>query len=303
MAVVLGLVSAALFGSGDFFGAMAAKRSPVLQVVAVSHFIGLIGIGVAAAFIATTPITRDLLLGSIGGLSGLVGIALLYRLLSVGPMSVIAPLTALTSAAVPAVWGVVDGERFSQRGWIGIVLALVAVGLASAEIGGTSQLDTDEPESELENESDAEQPVTLRVVLESLLAGAGFGGFFIILDSTSSTSGPWTIVAARVTTTVVLVAASVALTKIRLPLTPAGGPAGRNGSEQVAPGGVLGGAGTLVGQPNVVFRPITAVGLALLVGAGVADTFANLAFLYATQLGDLTLVSVLAALYPSPRWV
>ncbi len=267
MALLLGLASAALFGTGDFFGGMAAKRCSVLHVVAISHLIGLIGIGFAAVLIGNPINGPDLARGSIGGLAGLVGVALLYRLLSVGPMSVVAPLTALTSAAVPAIWGLAGGERFSSRSWLGIVLALVAIGLASSEIGNKGGASA--------------TPVTVRVVAESLLSGSGFGLFFIFLDSTSSSSTPWAIVAARTTTTTLLFLVAVVVTRTRIPEL------GRSSPDQQRSR-----------QARQLFPTLTAAGWLLLAGAGIADTGANLTFLYATQVGELTLVSVLASLYP-----
>ena len=72
-------------------------------------------------------------------------------------MGVVAPLTAITSAAVPALWGVrVDGDTLSAGGWLGVAFALGAIALASwAPTEG--------------------RPITAAVIGEALLAGCGFG--------------------------------------------------------------------------------------------------------------------------------
>jgi drug/metabolite transporter (DMT)-like permease len=155
---------------------------------------------------------------------------------------------------VPAVWGLAGGERLGPWGWVGIVVGLVAVLLVSLVADGQAG-------------RSATQPVTLQVVVESLLAGAGFGTLFIFFDATSSDSAPWPVVTARAVTSILLVAAGVVLAR-------------RDG------GGVL--------------RSLPSDGrtIGLVAGAGLADTLANGTFLAATADGQLAVVSVLASLYP-----
>ena len=182
MAVFLALLTAALFGSGDFLGGLAGKRMNVLRVLAISHFVGLILITGVAFVVADRFIFEDLMWGALSGVAGFVGLALLYRGLARGPMGVVAPLTAITSAAVPAAWGVlVNDETLAGRAWIGVAIALVAIGLASsAPSDGT--------------------PVTAAAIGEALLAGAGFGLMFVGLDQTVEASAPWPVVGGRITT-------------------------------------------------------------------------------------------------------
>lgn len=182
MAVFLSLLTAALFGTGDFLGGLAGRRVRVLQVLAVSHLVGLVGITVASLLLADRFIAADLAWGALAGASGFVGLGLLYRGLARGPMGVVAPLTAITSAAVPALWGVVvDGDTLSAGAWLGVGFALVAIALAS-------WTPTDG------------QPITAAIVAEALLAGCGFGFMFVILDQTDPASAPWSIVGGRLLT-------------------------------------------------------------------------------------------------------
>jgi drug/metabolite transporter (DMT)-like permease len=53
-------------------------------------------------------------------------------------MSIIAPVVA-TSAIVPVLYGVIDGERPGTLQWVGIVAALTGVILASNEPGGKAE--------------------------------------------------------------------------------------------------------------------------------------------------------------------
>ncbi|MEM9518644.1 MAG: DMT family transporter [Actinomycetota bacterium] len=188
MAILLSLLTAAAFGSGDFLGGLAGKRMRVLQVVAVSHLVGLCGITIASLLLAERFVAGDLAWGALGGCAGGTGIALLYRGLARGPMGVVAPLTAITSASVPAVFGVVgNGERLALLAWIGVALALVAIGLVSATTPGTGER------------------LTPRATGEALLAGVGFGLMFVALDQTDAASAPWPIVGARLLTSTLLV--------------------------------------------------------------------------------------------------
>lgn len=190
MAIVLGLITALFFGSGDFFGGLSAKRTPVLYVVGFSHLVGLVTVGTLAPFLADAFTWRDMGLGVIAGAIGGVGVALLYRGLARGPMVVVAPLTAIMSAAVPAAWGVIDGETFTILSWAGIVLALVAITLTSMPAGTAED----------------SAPVTDRVIAESLLAGTCFGAMFIVYDITADATAPWPVVGARILTATVLLA-------------------------------------------------------------------------------------------------
>jgi len=182
VAITLALLTAALFGTGDFLGGLAGKRMSVLRVLAISHTIGLVLITIGAVVIADEFLLRDLAWGALAGIAGFIGLALLYRGLARGPMGVVAPLTAITSAAVPAGWGLlIDDESLAGTAWIGVVVALLAIGLASA--------------SPIEQSS-----VSLAAIVEALLAGVGFGLMFVGLDQTVEASAPWPVVGGRLMT-------------------------------------------------------------------------------------------------------
>ncbi len=257
MAIFLALVTAAVFGVGDFFGGMTAKRARVLQVVAGSHLVGAVGATVAALFLAERFDWGDVLLGMCGGAFGVLGVALLYRRLAVGPMSVVAPITAIASAVVPAAWGILGGERLSGLGWAGVALGLTAVGLVSmASSDGNGAPGQDGPERQ-------PQPVTAQVVIESLLAGTGFGAMFIFLDATDSSSSPWPVAGARIFTSSMAILLLAVLSRRGKPMLP---------------------------------PQRSTLGLIALVG--LLDTGSNATFLYASNVGDLAVVSILASLYP-----
>ena len=190
MAILLSLITAFGFGAGDYAGGRAARRTSVQHVLVGAHAIGLLGVLTAAPFIAERFSTRDFVLGAVGGFFGLIAIGMMYRRLAFGPMVVVAPITAVTSAAVPALWSVARGDALSALATAGVVVALVAIVLVSRSRDGSDSDDA---------------PVTAAVLGESLLAGACFGVFFIFLDETAEATAPWPLVSGRLTTVTLLV--------------------------------------------------------------------------------------------------
>ena len=181
MAVVLALASALVYGASDFLGGLSSRRAAVLGVVVVSQLTGLIALLVLLPWLGGPVGPADLAWGAAAGLAGSTGLMVFFRALATGVMSVIAPVTAVTAAAVPVVVGLLGGDTIGLGAAVGIGLALVAVVLVSAE-NGLSALRTARPTS----------------VLPALLAGAAFGVFFVLLDRTSADAGLTPLAATRV---------------------------------------------------------------------------------------------------------
>jgi len=206
LGILLSLLTAVTFGAADFSGGLATRRANVASVIFFAHLIGLVGVVVAAPFIASSVAPSDILLGVAGGIAALAGLVLLYRRLADGPMSVVAPITAITSALVPAAWAIARGEALSARVGLGLLTALLAMGLISAS--------PDDRPSDADPRTNA--PVTPMVILESLGAGTGFGVFFILINATDVDAAPWPIVGARIAS-VTLVGLWVLTQKVEVP--------------------------------------------------------------------------------------
>lgn len=186
MAVVLALLSALVYGTSDFLGGLSSRRAPVFGVVAVSQLVGLVALLALLPWLGGEVGPADLAWGAAAGVAGATGLVVFFRALAGGVMSVVAPVTAVTAAAVPVLAGVLGGDRIGPWAAVGIALALVAVVLVSAE-SGLSALRAARPAS----------------LLPALVAGTAFGVFFVLLDRTSADSGLTPLVTAR--------AASIAL--------------------------------------------------------------------------------------------
>jgi drug/metabolite transporter (DMT)-like permease len=176
--ILFGLLSALTWGAGDFNGGLAAKRSNPYGVVVVAHAISL-GLLLILIAIIREPIPplRDWLWGAAAGLTGGIGLLLLYRALAEGRMSVAAPVSALLAAAIPVCVGIFQDGSPGALVLLGFLLALAAVWLVSGGEGLSFRL------------ADLRQPV---------IAGIAFGAFFICLERASQNSLWWPLVAIRI---------------------------------------------------------------------------------------------------------
>ncbi|MEU3165350.1 DMT family transporter [Streptosporangium sp. NPDC006930] len=241
-AVVLATTCAVVYGAADFLGGLATRRSRVLAVVLLSQLAGLALIAALLPFLPERPSPAALAWGAASGLCGTAGVVLFYRALAGGVMSVVAPITATFSAALPVLFGLAVGERPEPVALAGVVLALLAVLLVSR------------------GSSDGEASGGYRPILASLAAGAGFGGFFIIIAQAPADGGMWPLFGARLISVTFIALSALAVGRLSRP-----------------------GPGTL----PVIFA------------AGVLDMAANVLFVLAQQRGMLSLVAVLVSLYPA----
>jgi drug/metabolite transporter (DMT)-like permease len=196
--VLLGLASAVSWGAGDFSGGLASRRGDVYGVVLVSQAVGLgLLAGLALLLAEPLPPTADLLWAAGAGLAGGLGLLALYRGLALGRMGVVAPVGAVVSAALPALFGLwIEGLPPALR-LAGFGLALVAVWLVSRPGDGG--------------------PVRRRELALPLLAGLGFGLFLIVVDRLSETAVLWPLAAARLASIAMLAATVLARRRRALP--------------------------------------------------------------------------------------
>lgn len=262
MGVLLAALSAILYGSGDFFGGLASKREMPLAITWFSQLVGLGAITVVAVVAPADHVTAmDWGWGALGGLAGAMGLLLLYGALARGPMAVVAPITALMSAIVPVAAGVIRGER--PGGWavVGVVLSFPAIVLV-ASAGGISR-----------DHLGARRDLLARTLIESVLAGFGFGMFFVFFASAGEHAGMWPTVAAKVASAGAL-SMVVLVRRVRL-----SDPTERRTFDR-----------RLV--PDASSFPLIA-------GAGLFDVTANGIYLAASRLGLLSEVAVVSAMYPA----
>jgi drug/metabolite transporter (DMT)-like permease len=189
LTVVVGLVSALVYGAADFLGGIASRRISPVRVTAVAAVTGLVVLLAALPFVGGTWSREAVLLGALSGVTGAVAIGLLYACLAIGPMSILSPLTAVVSAVVPLTIGLAGGERLGPIGYVALALALVAVVLVG-----------------FVPEKGAVRPRLVGVAM-AVGSGLAIGLFLVIIDQTPDDSGLVPLVLNRAVSGAILFAA------------------------------------------------------------------------------------------------
>ena len=238
--IVFGLTSAACWGAADFCGGLATKSTQVYRVIISSQLISLILLVILAIATHERLLPFDqMLLASVAGVVGAIGMIALYRALAVGQMGVAAPVSAVVAASVPVIVGSFIEGPPSVSQLIGFGLAFVAVWFISRT--GRSAI----------HWHDLGLPI---------IAGLGFGTFYVLIGSVGQAAVWWPLVAARVGSLTALLIV------------------------------------TLVNrQPRLVERQ----SLRLIVLIGVFEVGGNACYILARQAGRLDVAAVLASLYPA----
>ena len=275
LTAVFSLAGALVFGAADFLGGLAAKRVSSILATAVASLTGLVLLLVALPFLGGAWTPHDVFWGVISGIAGAVAISLLYACLAIGPMSILSPLTAVVSAIVPMVWGLlVGGERFASLGYWALGLALVAVVLVG-----------------FVPERGAVRP-SLRGILMAIGSGIAIGAFFITIDQTSPESGAVPLLINRgVNATIMFAAVGVValVTAIRARR--------REVTAERMPQRAS--VGAAVAPPRIATVTATAAGVRLAIACGAVDVVANGLLLIGIRAGDLSVAAVLGAMYPA----
>ena len=246
-AVALGLASAMSWGAGDFSGGFATKRANSFGVVIISQVAGLILIA-AIAVLSHDPIppAGDWLWGAGAGIIGGVGLIAFYRALATGQMGIAAPVSAVFAALIPVVVTALTQGLPPAAQLTGFGLGLIGVWLLARP----------ETEPAHAKAQAAGRPIGFSL---AILAGFGFGCFYVFIHQANGVSAFWPLLAARIGSLIFLT--GVALTTQRQWL------------------------------PNARLVPFL-----ILVGA--LDLGGNTFFVLAGQAGRLDVASVLASLYP-----
>src|SRR5579872_4957582 len=203
--------------------------------------------------------------GAAGLASPVVWASLLYRGLAIGRMSLVSPITAVLAAIIPFAAGLLRHEHPSVVALTGVALALLAVALVSASEHPGEPISNAAPGLTAPFQTPPRRAATQYWGMpaglpEAILSGVAIGGFLLFLAQTKSNAGLWPLAAAR--------AASISLLAL----------------------------GALLAHRSLRPRPGSFSTIAF---AGSLDMAANACYLIATRHGLLSLVVVLASLYPA----
>ena len=238
--VLFGLAASFSWGTGDFSGGLASRRAHVFSVVVATYIVGMVLLPILALVWAEPlPSWRDTLWGASAGLVGTLGLTAFYRALAIGRMGITAPITAVLAASLPIIFSAFTQGLPGPLRLAGFVLALLSVALVSR------------PERALG------RPEGLGL---ALLAGLGFGSFFILISQASTHAVYWPLASARLVSLLFM----IVFVRIR--------------REQMLP-------------KKSVFP--------LILLAGSLDIAGNVFFILAAHAGRLDVATILSSLYPA----
>jgi drug/metabolite transporter (DMT)-like permease len=242
LAIFSGLASAASWGAGDFSGGLASRRTSVYVVVIVSQVVGGFLLALAGLLLHERLPTRDdVLWSAAAGTFGAAGLLGLYHGLATGRMCIVAPVTAVASGLLPALIGLfLEGVPGTPQ-LAGFTLALPAVWLVSQAEGPAGGWHW-------------------RELVLPALSGLGLGAFITLISQVSDGAIFWPLVAARITSLIILGTAVLLLRKWERPAK----------------------------------RQLPLIAL-----AGVFDMGGNAFYVLAAQLGRLDVAAILTSLYPA----
>ena len=267
MVTVLALAAALLYGSADFLGGAATRRAPVLSVLLVSGTAGMAVLAGTALLAAGPPQAAGIAWGACAGAAGGVGFMFFYAGLAAGPMSVVAPVSALMSTVLPVAAALAEGERPGARVYAGALACVAAIVLVTSGGG--------KPRRGSRAGAAAAAPGTAAGLTERLLghgatrgipygiaAGVAFGMFFLFIRNGGESGAVWPVVIARLAGML-----------------------------------IVGLAATGTRTRPVHWRD-DGRRFAAALGAGVFDASANVCYVLATRVGLFGLAVVLTSLYP-----
>jgi drug/metabolite transporter (DMT)-like permease len=175
--VLLGAISSLLYGVADFIGGEGARKVTAATFVLWAAVFSFPLLVVISIIVGGTAGNSDYIFGTLAGMSGAVGLVLLFAGLAVGRAAVVAPTAAAIGAVIPVVAGIIGGDRPSPLAWFGVALAIPAIVLSAWA--------ADEEGSEPNG------------FAYGFSAGIGFGGFAILIGMTADGSGLFPLAAAR----------------------------------------------------------------------------------------------------------
>ncbi len=243
LALICGLAAAASFGTGDFCGGFATKRNSVYSVIVISQVFGLTLLAGMAVTLGEPMLSgTNLVFGGLAGLFGTLGLVALYTGLARGRMGVVAPVSAIVGTVLPIIIGIfLEG---TPSGWqlFGLALGVCAIWYLAGGGSATS--------------------FHLRELGLPILAGIGFGFFFVFIDQVSEVAIFWPLVTARI----------VSITMITI---------------------------FIVGRRKKAAMSWNLRMFCIVLLAGIFDAAGNILFALASSLGRLDIAATLTSLYPA----
>ena len=171
------LAAVFVWGTSDFLGGYASRRSNAFVFTTIVHLSGLLLMfGVALAGHSPFPARAGVLWALAAGASGGAGLAIFYRALASGRMGLTAPVAAVLSAAIPTVFGMFTEGVPRPLQIAGFILAASGIWLISR------------PE-------DGSRPQGIGT---AVFAGICFAGFYLFIKQAGDESAVWLSAISRI---------------------------------------------------------------------------------------------------------
>ena len=169
--VVLALGSALLYGVADFMSGVAARRIPVHVATTINYAFATVVLVIVVLAVGGVWSNPAIVSGVVAGVLASVGFLTFTAALAAGPISLMTPLIALLSSAVPVVVALVLGDRLEPIAWIAIAVAIVGSVLIGVERRVSAR---------------SAKPRTL---VFAVISGVGFGFATVALDAAPADAG------------------------------------------------------------------------------------------------------------------
>jgi uncharacterized membrane protein len=164
---LLALMSAVVWGTGDFAGGLATRRGGQFQVLTLAALSGVVLLVVFALLLREPlPDAATLAWAAGAGISGAVGLSCLYRGLAGGSAATVAPLAGVITAAAPVVFTALTSGLPKASPLAGFALAMAGIWLVA--------------------HASSHQRATRGDLELAVAAGLGFGGFLILIAQVPS---------------------------------------------------------------------------------------------------------------------
>jgi drug/metabolite transporter (DMT)-like permease len=171
------LAAVFVWGTSDFLGGYAARRSNAFLFTTIVHASGLLLMfAVAAASHSPFPSRTSVAWALAAGLSGGGGLAIFYRALASGRMGLTAPVAAVLSAIIPTVFGMFTEGVPRTVQVAGFVLAASGIWLISRS-------------------EDGSRPQGIGT---AVFAGIAFAGFYLFMKQAGDGSAIWLSAVSRI---------------------------------------------------------------------------------------------------------
>ena len=171
--ILLALTAAAVWGAGDFSGGFASRRLHHYQALFIVSLVGL-PFMLLLAWIGgeSLPGVFGMVIAALAGACGAIGLAALYRGLTLGNTALVAPVAGVIGALIPALVGMLlqgfpGALQLSGFGLAGLGIWSVSANGAPVEAGSHSVVGA--------------KGANIAGFGYALLAGLGFGGFLTLI--------------------------------------------------------------------------------------------------------------------------